>query len=107
MAAAVVKFDTLADAVWTTTQDNHFVTVRWTCLAFHFAHHWGLVCGIHIRRLRFELSSTCVDAFEAGLNAKVVACATYVVFRAARQVAKARVGKAHHLEVAQAFLSEW
>ena len=107
MAAAVVKFDTLADAVWTATQDNHFVAVRWTCFTFHFAHHWGLIGGIHVWRLCLKLSSTCVDAFEAGLNAKVATCAAYVVFRAARQVAKARVGKAHHLEVTQAFLSEW
>ena len=107
MAAAVVKFDTLADAVWSATQDDHFVAVRWTCLAFYFAHHRGFVGGVHVRRLRLKLSGTGVDAFEAGLNAKVTTCAAYVVFRAARQVAKARVGKAHHLEVAQAFLSEW
>ena len=107
MAAAVVKFDTLADAVWPATQDDHFVAVRGTCLAFYVAHHWGFVGGVHVWRLRLKLGGTGVDAFETGLNAKVAACAAYVVFRAARQVAKARVGKAHHLEVADAFLGHW
>ena len=62
--AAIVKFDTLPDAVRTTAQDNDFFAIRRRALALRHAKAWRLVGRIHIRRFRLKFGSACVNALE-------------------------------------------
>ena len=103
MAAAIVKFDALADAVWTAAEDDDFFALRWTRFALNFAHHGGFVCGIHVRCLRFEFGGACVDPLEYGFDAFGDTGAAHIVFALASQNAEACVCEAEHLEFAQAF----
>ena len=107
MTAAVIKLDPLANAVWPAAQDHHFLALAWARLAFHIAHGRGLVGGIHIGRLGLEFGGTCVDAFEYGRDAQVLARAAHIALGAAGQLGQARIGKAHHFQFAQPVFCDW
>ena len=83
VTAAVVKLDTLTDTVRAAAEDDDLLTVGRTAFAFHVAHRWGFVGGIHVGCLRFELCSAGVDAFEHSRNAEVLTCAAHLCFVAA------------------------
>ena len=102
MAAAVIKFDPLADPVWTTAQNDHLFAIRRAGFAFHVAHDGGFIGGIHVRCLGFKLGSAGVDTFETGDYAKVLACIAHVVLIAASQFGQTGIGEAHHLKMTQA-----
>ena len=57
MNAAVVKFDTLADTVWTAAENHHFFTVGRTGFAFFF------VSGVEVGGFGGKLGGTGIDAF--------------------------------------------
>ena len=84
MATAVIKLNPLADPVWTTTQDDNFLTLRRARLTFGRAHDGRFVSGVHVRRLGLKFGSAGIDALELCDHAKVLAGAAYVVFVAAR-----------------------
>ena len=106
MAAAIIKLDALADAVWATAKDNHLFRIRRPRFAFHIAHRGGLVGGIHIGGLRFEFGGTGVDAFEGCDHAQIAPRAADLRLFTAGQGGKAGIGKAHHLQFAQAICIE-
>ena len=101
VAAAIIELDPLTDAVGAAAQNDHFLAVRGAGFAFHIAHRGGFIGGIHVRRLRFELGAAGVDPLEHGIDPKVLAGAADVRFGPACQMGQTRVGKAHHLELAQ------
>ena len=103
MTAAVVKLDPLTDPVWTATQNNHFLAVAWAGFAFHVAHRRRFVGRIHVGGLRLELGGAGVDAFEHGLDAKVLAGTAHVGLGPAGQDCQAGIGEAQHLQGAQTF----
>ena len=102
VAAAIVKLNPLSDPVRATAKDDDFLGVGRTRFAFHIAHRGGLVGGIHIRRLRFKLGGTGVDPLEDGVDAQIAAGTADLRFVTAGQFGKAGIGKAHHLQLANA-----
>ena len=57
MHTAIIKFNALSDAIWTTSQNTDFLLLRRNRLVLFFK------SGIVIRRRGFKFSSTCVDKF--------------------------------------------
>ena len=97
VAAAIIKLDALTDPVRTAAQNHDLFAIRGTRLAFHIAHNGGLIGGIHVRRLRFELGTAGVDPLEHSDNALLDPRAAHIGFGHARQGRQAGIGKAHHL----------
>jgi len=102
VAAAVIKFDTLADAIWPAAQDHDFLSITGPRFTFHFAHHRGLIGGVHVRCLGLKFGSTGVDAFERGCDPKVVTRAAHLALIAPCEGREAGVREAEHLERAKA-----
>ena len=100
VTTTIVKFDPLPDTVRTAAQYHHLAAVRRARFALDLAKGRYLVGGVHIRSLSLEFRRTCIDTLEHSLDAQVKAGAAHVVFVATGQRAKARIGKAHHLELA-------
>ena len=98
MATAVIKLDPLADPVGAAAQDHDLLAVRRPGLAFHIAHHRGLVGGIHIGRLRLEFRRAGVDALENGRDPGGLAGAADIGLGKPCQSGQARIGETQHLE---------
>ena len=73
VAAAIVEFDPLADAVRATAKDDDLFGLGGAGFAFHVAHRGVFIGGIHVGGLGLELGGAGVDALEHGGDAKVAA----------------------------------
>ena len=98
MTAAIIKFDSLTNAVWSTTKDDNLVFVAWPSFAFHIAHHWAFICGIHIGRLRFEFGSTGINTFKDRCDTECLARPSDCGLFCVGEFGKARIGEPEHLE---------
>ena len=102
MAAAIVELDALTDAVGATAQDHDLLAVAGAGFVFHVAHRRGFVGRIHIGGLRLKLGGAGVDALEDRVQVMGAAGVAHGLFGEAGQGRQTGVGKAHHLELAQA-----
>src|SRR6516164_9484580 len=64
VAAAVIEFDALADAIWAAAEDDDFLFVRRSSFVDGAAGERRLIARIHIRSRRSELGGARVDALE-------------------------------------------
>src|SRR5207249_9650883 len=87
MAAAVIEFDSLSDAVWSRAKDHYLSSVGRRGFAFLF------VSRIKIGSERFEFGTARIDAFVNLRDAKIFAVLANLVFRCAGQIKQASVGQ--------------
>src|ERR1044072_1073030 len=97
VTTAVVKLDSLPDAVWPGAEDHDLARVGGRCFAFRF------VSRIKIGRERFKLGAASVDALVDWNNAEAFAVLANFVFRFAGDVRKPAIRERHFLELAQQF----
>src|SRR5262249_60987724 len=64
VAAAIIEFDALADAIWAAAEDNDFLSVRRCSFVDGAAGERRLMGRIHMRSRRSELGGARVDALE-------------------------------------------
>ncbi len=101
MAAAIIEFDALADAVGSAAQDDDFLFVG----GIGFVHRQPAACrfiaGIHIGRQRREFGGAGIDPLETGPHIQRVTRRAHIHFLHAGQPGQAGVGKAHRFEAAE------
>ena len=95
VAAAIVEFDTLADTIGATTQDDDFLSLAWVGLASRRSFQTAFVSRVHIGRGRGELCGASVDAFEHRLHAKVPALLTHILLRHTGKLSQPCIRKTH------------
>ena len=111
MAAAVVEFDALADAVGTAAQDHHFAALFGLHLVFggHLfkgavgaqALQGPLVGGVVVRRAGGKLGGTGVHGLEHGVDAEGLAVAAHLQLVAAGGPGELAIREAQLLEFQQ------
>src|ERR1700682_5898248 len=95
MTAAVIKLDSLPDAVWARPENHDLRTISRLVFVFF------LVSRIEIRRVRFELGPARIDAFVDGNQAQLLAIGAYFIFAAPGQVSEPAIRKGSLLECTQ------
>ena len=95
MDAAVVEFDSLADAVGPAAENHHLAGLVRRRLVFHF------VGRIQIRRQGFELGGTGIDAVEIRFDGEILAIVAHGKAILANQFGDVGVAEAILLELAQ------
>ena len=101
VTAAIVEFDTLADAVGTAAENDDLLFVGRRRLIDHRAVKRRLVGRIHISGGRGEFGGAGVDALEHRPHAERAALFHHRLGGIAGELAEAGVGKAHGLEPAE------
>src|SRR5262249_22123057 len=101
MAAAIIEFDALADAVRATSQDDDLIAIGRRRLVGQGARERPLIRRVHVGSRRSELGRTGVDALENWMDIESVPEARYVLLREARKSGKPRIREAHRFEAAQ------
>src|SRR6185503_4863833 len=100
MAAAVIKLNSLPDAVRPGAKDHDLATIGGLRLVLFF------VSRVEIRRVRFELRATRVDAFVNRNDAESLAIVSHFVFGALSQISETPVRQSDFLEGTQLFRTD-
>ena len=100
MDAAIIEFNTLADAVRPATQDDDFLPRSGAAFAYGRA-ETAFIGGIHIRRLRCEFRRAGINPLIDRHHAKLGAKCRHISFGAAGEHCQPLIGKAHGLDAAQ------
>jgi len=101
MAAAIIEFDALANAVGTAAQNDDLLLIRRASLIALVSGNACLIGRIHIGRGGGEFGGAGVDALEDRPDVELVAMRAYPALTGADQFGEPLVGKAHGLEAAQ------
>ena len=100
MHAAIIEFNTLADAVWPATQNDDFLP-RCRAAFADWNAKTAFIGRIHIGRFRSEFGSASINALIGGRDTKLGAQSRHIGFAASGEVREALIGKAHGLNAAQ------
>src|ERR1041384_3436926 len=95
VAAAVVKLDSLPDAVWTRTEDHDLASIGRRCFVFSF------VSRVEVRRVRFKLGAARVYSFINRHDSQTLPISTNFILGTLSQVGETTIGQCYLLESSQ------